>query len=63
MCRFVSDEDRMKAARLRAKQRFEDENLKISQAYKAKKKEEARQKAIKRAKTAKRAKQNPGGKF
>jgi hypothetical protein len=46
----------------RIRQRFEDENLRISKAFHKRKKEEARERAIKAAKAkARRQRQNPGG--
>ena len=62
-CAYESEEDRRKAVKQRIQQRLEDENLKASQAYHAKRKEEARQWAIRKAKATKKAKQNPGGRY
>jgi hypothetical protein len=61
-CEYTTPEDRKEAARKRAQQRFDDENLKISRAFYKRKKEEAKQRAIKAAKArARQKRQNPGG--
>lgn len=62
-CAYQSEEARKVTVKERIQQRFEDENRKVSQAFYARRKEEARQWAIRKAKAAKKAKQNPGGRY
>lgn len=62
-CGYRSPEERKAEARKKAQQRFEEENAKISEAFKARKKEEARQWAIKQARAKARKSKSPGGKY
>ena len=54
-CSFVTEEDRKAEIRARIQQRFDAESKKISDAYIAKRKREAREWAIKQAKARKKA--------
>ena len=62
-CKYVTPEDRREDVQRRIRERFEEEERKISEAYNRRRREEARQRAIKKAKAAKKARQNPGGRY
>lgn len=60
-CGYRTAEELREERRKRARDRFEAENLRISKAYHARRKEEARQWAIKQAKARAKTKTGAGG--
>jgi len=60
-CGFRSEEQLREERRKRARDRFDEENRKISEAFMKKRKEEARQWAIKKARARARQQKNTGG--
>ena len=62
-CKYVTPEEKRDDVQRRIRERFEEEERKISEAYKKRRKEEARQRAIKQARAKARKNKSPGGRY
>ena len=60
-CGYITPQDRHEDIQRRIRDKFEEENIRISKAYHRKRKEEARKRAIKNAKARKKQSKTAGG--